>query len=314
MGFGKLAIGAVAALAVIVVAWANLTMQGRLISRNLMGYGYATPAPERLAATPATTAVDLSGHDVDFSKTPEPLGGLTELQEGLSRTADIQNQRLALRGVPERAGWYSDRSGPFYYRVVSGDFMVETGVRVVNADDGVARPEGMFNSAGLLVRDPTSDTGSMRWVMYNIGQQAGFYGTEAKSTAPDLGTWHMQRLAGFKSASTLWLTPAPEDIVEARLRICRIGAEYRFFKQLPGSDSWTEETQTSATVVMGNRVSVPTAGVVEQGVVRFIRPDIPEAVQVGLINNPGAPPNDGIGLFSDVRFSRVDDFNACASG
>lgn len=189
--------------------------------------------------------------------------------------------------------------------------MVETEVRAVKADDPGSRPEGSFNSSGLLVRDPSSDTGDMRWVMYNIGQQADFYGTEAKSTVPDTGEWHMQRLAGFTSGSTLWLTPVPSGVMEARLRVCRVGDEFRFFKRLPGATEWVEEAYAPGTDVQGNGMAVPTEGVVDGGVIRFIRPDIADTVQVGLINNPGQPPNDGIGQFSGISFERIDSFSAC---
>ncbi len=289
-----------------IMAWLNFTPQGRLI-----GNSYEAPPAEVLAPTARSGAQDLSALNVDFATAQGPYGGLTELLPGLSAVAEIDGGLFRVRGVPEKAGWYSDRSGPFYYRVVSGDFLVETTVRAVKADDPQSRPEGAFNSSGLLVRDASSSTGAMRWLMYNIGQQAEFYGTEAKSTVPDTGDWHVQRLAGFTSGSTLWLTPVPAGVNGAALRICRIGAEYRFFKRLPGSEQWIEETHMAGTQKLGNGVSVATPGVVEGGVIRFIRTDIPDTVQVGLINNPGMPPNDGMGVFSGLRFARIADFAAC---
>lgn len=303
-----IAIGAVALLGAGIAAFLNFTPQGRLI-----GSSYATPTPTALQATPSSSAANLSGLNVAFASVTEGFGGLTELMPELSRRADVEDGWLRVRGVPERAGWYSDRSGPMYYQIVSGDFMVETRARSVLAADGISRPTASFNSAGLVVRDPASDRGTMRWLMYNLGQQAEFYGTEAKTTVPDTGGFHPQKLAGFSSRSTLWLTPLPSNLVEADLRICRIGNEFRFFKKLPGTDGWIEEVHETGTVVMGNGVETPTPGVVENGVIRFIRDDMPETVQVGLISNPGFPPNDGESQFSGMSFSRINSFEACLS-
>lgn len=285
------------------------TPQGRLI-----GNSYLIPPPQMLEPTEASIAADLADLDVDFSDTDASLGGLTALVPDLHRTVEIAEGWLRLRGVPEEAGWYSDRSGPFLYRVVSGDFMVETRARSVQSADGESRPLGSYNSNGLLVRDASGDQGDMRWLMYNFGQQESFYGTEAKSTVPNWDGFHIQQLAGFDSRSTFWLTPLPEDIVEARLRVCRIGSEFRFFKQLPGSDAWEEEHNRPDTVVLGNGAERPTAGVDEDGVIRFIRPDLPETVQVGIINNPGMPPHDGEGQFASLSFDRISSFEECLAG
>ncbi len=305
----------VAAVAVVgaVVAWAYLTVPGRLITRNLMGFGYATPAATALSPTELSTTADLSVLDVDFATVTAEFGGLSPLLRALSRRAEIEDGWLKVRGVPFDAGWYSDRSGPMFYREITGDFLVETRARGVRAADGSARPTGDFNSTGLIVRDPAGTTANMRWLMYNFGQQLGFYGTEAKTTVPDSGEWHAQKLAGFHSRSTLWLTPMPDDIVEARLRICRIGDEFRFFKSHEGSDGWVEEVHGPGTVVQGNGVDVPTPGVVDGGAIRFVRPDIARTVQVGLISNPGFPPNDGESQFAGIWFRRISGFEACVA-
>lgn len=305
LGLGGVVLGLIGGLAYFFTA----TPQGRLI-----GNSYAVPEPQTLQPTAISTAQDLSVFDVVFAETGGDLGGLDALMLGLHRTAEIADGWLRLRGVPEEAGWYSDRSGPFLYREVTGDFMIETRARSVQTADGQSRPLGSYNSNGLLVRDASGSRGEMRWLMYNFGQQESFYGTEAKSTVPDWGGFHIQQLAGFDSRSTFWLTPLPRDIVEARLRICRIGDEFRFFKQLPGSDAWTEEEHTPETVLLGNGAERPTAGVEEGGAIRFLRPDMPQTVQVGIINNPGMPPHDGEGQFASLSFARITGFAECLAG
>jgi hypothetical protein len=308
MSLWKWALGGAGIFVVLILGWLNFTPEGRLI-----GNSYDAPPPQALTPTAQSSAADLSSLNVDFASAGPRFGGLMELAPDLRLMAEIADGRFHVRGIPEKAGWYSDRSGPLFYRVVSGDFMVDTEVRTVKAADGKTRPSGKFNSAGLLVRDPASDTGNMRWVMYNIGQQDGFYGTEAKSTVPDTGEWHFQRLAGFGSRSTLWLTPVPEGVVQARLRICRVGSEFRFFKQLPGSDGWSEEAYSPRTKVLGNGADTPTDGVKEAGVIRFVRPDISPTVQVGLIANPGMAPSDGMGQFTGISFERISAFSDCTA-
>ena len=285
----------------------------RLIAMNLFGPGYAIPPAAPLAATAQSTAADLSAMDVTFATAGPDLGGLVEPLPAMRQSLAMREGWLSLRGVPFHAGWYSDRSGPLLHRVVSGDFLVETRVRAVRAGSTGERPIGSFNSSGLVIRDPASSLGQMRWVMYNIGFQDTFYGTEAKSTVPEIGVFHPHRLAGFRSASTLWLTPVPDGVVEARLRMCRVGGEIRMYRQLPGETGWQEETRTAATQAQGNGLSRPTPGVGDTGPIRFRRDDMPDTVQVGLITNPGFPPNDGEGQFADLRLRRISGFEACTA-
>lgn len=49
----------------------------------------------------------------------------------------------------------------------------------------------------------------------------------------------------------------------------------------------------------------------ENQFIRFIRPDIPQTIQVGLIVNPGMPPHDGEGQFSHISFERIGSFAQC---
>ncbi len=299
-------------LAVFVVVAAALifflrfTPQGRLI-----GMTHVVPPAQQLQPTQESAAADLSASSVDFGFVRDGFGGLRELDPSLRTTAVVEDGWLRVRGVAERAGWYSDRSGPLFYRVITGDFMVETRARSVLTADPARRPTASFNSAGLIVRDAASERGKMRWLMYNFGQQATFYGTEAKNTVPDAGGFHIHRLAGFASHSTLLLTPMPDRIVEADLRICRVGNEFRLFKRLPGASEWAEESQTAETQAQGNGLANPTLGVGASGPIRFIRSDMPATVQVGLVSNPGFPPNDGESRFQHIRFQRIAAFDAC---
>jgi hypothetical protein len=189
--------------------------------------------------------------------------------------------------------------------------MAETHVRTASVRGETLRPVGKFNSTGLLARDPASARDQMRWVMHNIGMQDSFYGTEAKNTVPADGSWHMQRLAGFRSLSTLYLTPVRDGLMEATLRMCRVGNEFRFFSRLPGESRWREEVHATGTVVQGNGSGKPTPGVQAQGPIRFLRDDMPSTLQVGLISNPGLTEHDGESRFDYLRFRRIESFRTC---
>jgi hypothetical protein len=273
---------------------------------------FLTPPATQLEATDSSSASDLSALNVDFKQGPGALASLKELLPDAGTTATVADGWLRVRGVKDKMGWYSDRSGPMFYKEVSGDFMVETRARSIMAADPAKRPTGNFNSSGLLVRDAASTPKNMRWLMYNFGQQDKFYGTEAKNTIPDFGGFHMHKMAGFSSRSTLWLTPMADAIIEAELRICRVGAEFRFFKKPAGASDWTEEAYSEGTTTQGNGAGKPTQGVTERGTIRFIRPDLPATVQVGLISNPGMGASDGESWFDGIRFQRITSFEQCA--
>lgn len=69
-------------------------------------------------------------------------------------------------------GWFKDHHGPFLYQDVAGDF-----VFVVRAAAGVASgggaPDKLYNTAGVLVRDPASTAGHESWALMDIGMQGG---------------------------------------------------------------------------------------------------------------------------------------------
>jgi hypothetical protein len=301
----------VAALALIgVTTTACVSPQGQLIARNLTGQGFPGPVSAPLAPTAASQAADLSGSSVGFAAGSG--AGLQRLVPSVITRDVVEEGWLKMAGRPVLGGWYSDRSGPMAYTIVTGDFLAETRVRAVKAGAPTGRPTGAFNSAGLLVRDPASGPGTMRWAMFNIGMQEEFYGTEIKMTVPDFGGRNPHGLAGMKSRSTLWLTPVPDGIIEAELRLCRVGGELRFFHRLAGATGWTELQRTPQTTVQGNGSARPTAGVPDaSGPMRFTRTGLPDTVQIGLIVNPGMPPSDGEGWFDGLRLTRITSADQC---
>ena len=196
------------------------------------------------------------------------------------------------------AAWYQSRRGPMLYRIVRGDFIATAHVRVGTVADIDVAPLGGFNSGGFLVRDPAShdpdaldDHGGESWLMYNIGNQAGFWGSETKTTFPDGPDLDAE------SQSTLFLTPVGE--LAGRLRVCRVGDAFRFFRSLDADGgAWTEEAMTWDNLA-SNGAGLPGDDFHAEG---FVRRDFPAEVQVGLVANRW---NDGPGSPVRVEFDFV---------
>jgi hypothetical protein len=125
---------------------------------------------------------------------------------------------------PTGSGWYDDDEGPFLYKELTGDFVVEVEAAALDEGDLVSAPSEPFHSAGLLARDPSSDQGTQDWVMYNLGRQEMFVGSEGKTT--------------LSSMSVLTLLPGEH---RGLLRMCRDGADIRLLRRLEGDAAWVEE-------------------------------------------------------------------------
>lgn len=274
----------------------------------------APPAPSPLTSEQQAFAAgpDLSAANVEFDR--PGTGFLQWLSPDAPAMSDVSDGWLTGLARDPFAGWYSDGSGPFLYATIAGDFMIETRVSANRRGNPNQMPTARFTSAGLLIRDPESAPERMRWVMYNIGFQDRFFGTEAKTTRDADGRWHLHRFAGFRSLSTLFLTERPGVTPEAWLRMCRIGPEIRMFWRRAADGPWIEESRDATTQVQGNGASDPTPGVTDGGHIRMIRPDLPDTVQAGIIVNRGGSSDrqaDGEGRFDYVRYSRVADFADC---
>lgn len=123
----------------------------------------------------------------------------------------------ALTIVPTREGWFGDFDGPLLFKMIEGDFVVETLVRAGNTADENSAPTRFFNSAGLLVRDPMHAPGQEDWIMHNVGFQATFVGSEGKTTVG--------------SQSMLTLVPGER---QGRIRMCRFGDRFVLVRLLDG--------------------------------------------------------------------------------
>jgi hypothetical protein len=183
----------------------------------------------------------------------------------------VDSGRLTL--VPVHSGWYADGTGPFLFKEITGDFVVQIHVNAGNVENHDIAPTREYNAAGILVRDPDSVSGDQDWLAFNLGYQSNQngVGTEGKTTVD--------------SVSTLYLNPGARS---GRLSLCRLGNTYHMLRWLDDESSWTE-------------------------VHTFTRADLPDRVQVGMMANGWTPPPDLYATFSWIRFAPAQSMSDCTS-
>lgn len=253
------------------------------------------------------------GHD---SGAPDPrddefdsagtLAGWSEYNAFKHASLDIGSTLAGFLTVVPTAtsfnGWYSEYEGHLFYKTATGNFVVETLVTLGTATSRTTTPtlQDSYAQAGFVVRDPASTVHAQRWIMYNLGYQDSAVAREIKTTVPSgdgisdsLSTLHLNNTAGGANAG--------------RLRVCRIGSDFRFFHLHPGEADWIEETYRSTgpapTRVLGNGPKPPRT---DDSPLSFSRPDMPATVQVGLyVGNYAPPPGGTRGDFDYIRFGSV---------
>lgn len=168
--------------------------------------------------------------------------------------------------VPHASGWFEDYRGELAYKDITGDFIATTRVQARNrAGDGApgsgsgGAPGTEFSLAGILVRAPREDIaccdpgwwqpGRERYVFFSTGSadQTGAHQFEAKTTRAAIAP-------ETHSVSVLEISPANGDLAE--LRVARIDAYLILLVREPG-DGWRVHR-------------------------RYVRNDLPEALQVGM--------------------------------
>jgi hypothetical protein len=232
---------------------------------------------------------------------------LTDVFPNLHDVLDVDTSatgRLALQPLPQsHTHWYSDSRAPLIAKIVNGNFVAETRVRLGTRTSMSQVPSGQFNAAGFVVRNPNSSApGNESWVMFNVGFQQGFFARETKTTRP---------MPGSSSLSTLFLSATPATTEDVRLRVCRLGSEFRFLHLMPGESAWSEDVYTMATTVNGNGAQQPTPGVSQGNPIRFVRADFPTSLQVGLLVGNWDAPYEARGEFDYLRIISVSSAQEC---
>lgn len=158
----------------------------------------------------------------------------------------VENGHLILQ--PTSSGWFEENQAGHLYRMVSGDFIVTTRIRVEGTR--AALPQTEFSLAGLFIRAPRDlpnagawSPGRENWLFFSVG------------TASPAGQPQYEIKTTTNSLSTLMITPAQTGWVE--LRIARHGELFTLLHRPEGQREWRVLNQ-------------------------FIRPDLPHTLNVGL--------------------------------
>ena len=191
---------------------------------------------------------DLRSLSIRFNR-PESLQGWQEHQvEGwISKweTPIVENGNLVLK--PKSSGWFEDNQAGHLYREVTGDFIVTTRIRVEGTQTPI--PQRSFSLAGLFIRQPQTFTKASwtpnreNWLFFSVG------------TAFPAGSSQFEMKSTSNSLSTLKIADAPQGWMW--LRVARSGELFTLLYQSENSNQW-------------------------QVIDQFIRPDLPETLNVGL--------------------------------
>ena len=203
--------------------------------------------------SPAQTATaapdDISKLSDEFNGSGRPEGW-RQIYETEGWNADqlekcaVENGWLTL--VPYTSTWYMDYRGILVYKDIPGDFVVTTRLTTTGRD-GRSAPRSMFSLGGIMVRSPRRDD-ARYW------QPGGEnYVFLSLGTADQPGTFQFEVKTTQRSLSKLEKIPAASG--EAQLQVAKIGPHLILLRKQGGT--WY----------------------VHQ---RYMRPDMPGQVQVGL--------------------------------
>jgi regulation of enolase protein 1 (concanavalin A-like superfamily) len=281
-----------------------------------------SPSPTPTVPSPSPSSALIADPTLsDEFNTASTLSNWSQLNSDLATTINIGSNvagRLTAVAAPFfNNGWYGDNQGPLIYKNVTGDFVIEVYAREGRIDDVTAQPSGTFKQVGIVVKNPVSPArqigtattlvlpaGQQNWIMYNMGMLLSQFGREVKTT----------RAGNPESLSTLFMNDNPAGVRTARMRVCRVGSNFYFYHRFDNQADWTEEVLQSSTVVMGNGSSLPTPGLTSNAIgtpLRFIRTDLPQTVQVGLIASNWDSPYNGRADFDYARFAAVSTQGDC---
>jgi len=163
------------------------------------------------------------------------------------KRCEIDENKGCLIIEPKSAGWFEDNFGQLIFKEIAGDFIVTTKVKVegTSSDKTI---KTMFSLAGLFVRSPRTFTQES----WRPGQENWLFFSTGSATEP--GKPQFEIKSTYQSTSTLKIYPAVHGWIE--LRIVRLGEIFSLLYKYE-NEKWKLLDQ-------------------------FIRPDLPNTLQVGL--------------------------------
>lgn len=202
-------------------------------------------------------------------------------------------------------GWYANGHGPAVVKRVGGNFVAMIDVTSLAADTGV----DSYNSAGFLIRDPNSASGTENWMSFNLGAQQSYYGLELKKTVNSVSSYFLDPHAGTTE----------------QLLVCRIDQTFYFYNWNEASSQWdaryvynqfpSPEGNLHTTQVLSSpdqflpEISLPVEGGASLLAFTYGNapgvPAMPDELQVGLMLNAYYSPHDIQGNFDYIRFGSV---------
>ena len=211
---------------------------------------------------PKLTPADTTGLDDDFSA--PALASSWQIYKGETFRYETREGELIMQ-PHANVVWYMADSGPMLYKPVSGNFMVSASVRARSIAEPDKPPRGNYQLAGLIARDPASDSsGEENYVFNVVGFRNGYLSVETKTTVDD-----ESEVVG------------PEwDSGDAELRVCRFNEKFLVLKRHIGKKEWTLGTT-------------------------YIRKDLPAQLQVGPIAYTYIDKQDMRARFDYIKYSPV---------
>lgn len=148
---------------------------------------------------------------------------------------------------PGTSGWYADFHAPFMFKEISGNFYVETRVKVTGKENEL--PQSMWSLGGLMIREPKT-TKMENWVP---NQENWLFITTGIAQPLNVPAFEVKTTTN--SGSNLKLRPARSGWVS--LRVVRLEGTFLLMYRYEDTDKWE---------------------ILE----RFYRPRTPQTLQVGL--------------------------------
>jgi hypothetical protein len=156
----------------------------------------------------------------------------------------LEKGKLAVK-IRETFHWIKPQKGFLMYRVIEGDFLVETDVYAKSATDQIKDVTDANTAAGLMVRKPPTG-GEETWASLDRGKQTSASGSGVTITS--------------KGAST---NNSLSGTTSGRLAICRFGGKLHFLRNDDLGAGWEPVKELDETQ------AAPYAGTVQVGALAY---------------------------------------------